>query len=263
MADKFCLKWNDFQANISSTFRDLRKDGEFSDVTLACEDGQQVKAHKVILAASSPFFKNILQKNKHPHPLIYMRGIKMDQLVAIIDFLYYGETNVFEENVDNFFALAEEMKLKGLSKSSEIEANPVNPEPDPKITTKKKKILKKEQNNAILVPTNDQDISIIQQQNDRVMMDLPSYVYNNVEELDYKVKSMMIPSENMIQNGKNSQTRGHVCTACGKEGLGKNIKDHIEAKHIDGVSIPCNICEKRFRSRKALRQHNCKAILSY
>ena len=71
--EKLCLKWNDFQENVSSAFGCLRDDVDFSDVTLASEDGQQVEAHKVILAASSPFFKNMLQKNKHPKPLIYMR----------------------------------------------------------------------------------------------------------------------------------------------------------------------------------------------
>ena len=65
-----------------------RDDDDFSDVTLVCEDGQQVEAHKVILASSSPFFENILKKNRHPHLLIYMRGVNSDDLLAIIDFLY-------------------------------------------------------------------------------------------------------------------------------------------------------------------------------
>ena len=47
--EKLCLQWNDFKENISSAFGDLRQDKEFTDVTLACEDGQQVEAHKVVL----------------------------------------------------------------------------------------------------------------------------------------------------------------------------------------------------------------------
>ena len=66
--EKLCLQWNDFKKNVTSAFGDLRQDKEFTDVTLACEDGQQVEAHKVVLLASSPFFQNILKKNKHPHP---------------------------------------------------------------------------------------------------------------------------------------------------------------------------------------------------
>ena len=69
MAEKLCLQWNDFKQNISTSFRNLRGNKEFTDVTLACEDGQQIEAHKAILASSSPFFKELLMKNKHPHPL--------------------------------------------------------------------------------------------------------------------------------------------------------------------------------------------------
>ena len=62
---KFCLKWNDFQENVNSVFAGLRKDIDFADVTLACQDGRQIEAHKIILAASSPFFQNLLKRNKH------------------------------------------------------------------------------------------------------------------------------------------------------------------------------------------------------
>merc|ERR1712129_333538 len=96
MSEKLCLKWNDFQENINSAFGSLRNDTNLSDVTLACEDGQQVEAHKIILAASSPFFQKLLTKNKHPHPLIYMRGSKPEDLVAILAFLYYGEAKVYQ-----------------------------------------------------------------------------------------------------------------------------------------------------------------------
>ena len=74
--EKLCFKWNDFQENAISAFGTLREDREFADVTLACEDGQQVEAHKVILASSSLIFLNLLRRNNHPHPLIYLGGIK-------------------------------------------------------------------------------------------------------------------------------------------------------------------------------------------
>ena len=95
MPEKLCLKWNDFQENVNTVFGSLRGDNEFADVTLACEDGQQIEADKVILAASSPLFQSLLKRNRHPHPLIFMRGVKSDDLLAIIEFLYSGEANVF------------------------------------------------------------------------------------------------------------------------------------------------------------------------
>ena len=82
--EKLCLEWNDFRDNVCSAFGDLRDDKEFTDVTLACEDGQQVEAHKMVLIASSPFLLNLLKKNKHPHPLVFMRGVKFEDLVSMV-----------------------------------------------------------------------------------------------------------------------------------------------------------------------------------
>ena len=64
--EKLCLQWNDFRENVSSAFGDLREDKDFTDVTLACEDGQQVEAHKVILAASSPLFDMYFRETNIP-----------------------------------------------------------------------------------------------------------------------------------------------------------------------------------------------------
>ena len=87
-SDKFCLQWNSFRENTSSTFAQLREDKNFTDVTLVCEDGQQVKAHKFVLASSSSFFNALLKKNIHPHPLIYMRGLRLEDILAMMDFIY-------------------------------------------------------------------------------------------------------------------------------------------------------------------------------
>ena len=117
--EKLCLKWNDFQENLISAFRGFRNDLDFTDVTLACEDGTQIEVHKFVLAATSPFFMEILKRNKHSHPLIYMRGLKAEALLAMIDFLYNGEANVNQDSLDDFLGLAGELKLKGLTKTEE------------------------------------------------------------------------------------------------------------------------------------------------
>ena len=134
MSEKLCLQWNDFQENVNVAFRNLREDETFTDVTLACENGQQVEAQKVILAGSSPFFKKMLERNKHLHPLIYMRGLKSDDLFAIIDFLYCGEANVFQENLDSFLSIAEELQLKGLMGQTGEKRNAADTKIEPEIT---------------------------------------------------------------------------------------------------------------------------------
>jgi len=121
-AEKFCLRWNDFESNISVAFRELREDKDFFDVTLACDD-DQIQAHKVILSACSPFFRSILRKNKHEHPLLYLKGVKYTDLLAVLNFMYHGEVNVAQEELNSFLAIAEDLKVKGLTQNK-AEDNP-------------------------------------------------------------------------------------------------------------------------------------------
>jgi len=115
-SEKFCLRWNDFENNISTAFRELRDDKDFFDVTLAC-NGDQIQAHKVILSACSPFFRNILRRNPHQHPLLYLKGVKYTDLQSVLNFMYHGEVNVAQEELNSFLAVAEELSVKGLTQN--------------------------------------------------------------------------------------------------------------------------------------------------
>ena len=78
--------------------------------------------------------------------------------------------------------------------------------------------------------------------------------YTDIESLDQQVKSMMMFSENAATE-KGRQGRARICKVCGKEGGAINIKNHIEANHITGISIPCDLCEKSFKSRNSVAVH--------
>jgi len=116
-SEKFCLRWNDFESNISVAFRELREDKDFFDVTLACDD-EQIQAHKVILSACSPFFRTVLRRNPHAHPLLYLKGVKFGDLQSVLNFMYHGEVNVAQEELNSFLAIAEELRVKGLTQNN-------------------------------------------------------------------------------------------------------------------------------------------------
>ena len=126
-SEKFCLRWNDFESNISGAFRELRDDKDFFDVTIACED-EQMQAHKVILSACSPFFRNILRRNPHQHPLLYLKGVKYTDLQSVLNFMYHGEVNVAQEELNSFLAVAEDLRVKGLTQN-QGNSNPPNSRP--------------------------------------------------------------------------------------------------------------------------------------
>ena len=98
-----------------STFRQLRDKQDFTDVTLACEDGQLMEAHKVILAASSPLFQSLLKGPKQLiSQLIYLRGVKSADLSVLLDYIYLGEVILPEERLQSFLLLADDLQLRGL-----------------------------------------------------------------------------------------------------------------------------------------------------
>ena len=251
--EKLCLQWNEFRDNASSSFRDLRDDKDFTDVTLACEDGQQVEAHKVVLISSSPFFLNMLKKNKHPHPLVYMRGLKYENLLSLVDFLYLGEANVHQDNLDSFLAIAEELRLKGLDKrEEEVEPTPSKGEISFKkniehFATPEDKTSSQGPQNAVAKSTKNETDFALSYSSGEV----------NLEELDQKVKSMMAFSETKMDKKNKIQTF-RICTMCGKEGQQTAIVNHIEANHMTNISIPCNVCGKKHSTRAALFQHKQK-----
>ena len=222
MSEKFCLQWNDFKENIHAAFGRLRDDTEFADVTLVCEDGQLVEAHKVILAASSPVFQKILQEAKHPRPLVYLKGFQLEHLQTILDFLYFGEVNVYQENLDSFLAIAEELKLKGLSgqTSSDLvqkEETPLIPMP-----VKTTKELFTNRDSVHNVPAPNAATAAVERVSRALA--IPDQMSGDLQALDEKVKSMMEKTENMIPAGKRADGKAKreqaalICKVCGKEG---------------------------------------------
>ena len=251
MTEKLCLQWNDFKVNVSSSFRELREDKDLTDVTLVCEDGSQVEAHKVILAASSPFFMNILKRNKHPHPLIYMRGLKSEDLVAIVDFLYLGAANVFQESLDSFLAIAEELKLKGLTgtgSSAEaqeptLKAEPTHRKGQPQI--EKVQRGKTPFNDGYQMPSNPDTVVSVQE----------NQISVGLQDLNEQIRSMMTMTDVRSADGKGYMAS---CNICGKQAPSRNMPTHIEGNHITGVTHACDLCGKVSRSREAIRQHKKK-----
>ena len=247
MAAKVCFQFADFKENISESFQSLRKNDDFADVTLACEDGQQIEAHKFILAASSTFFKNLLRKNNHVHPLIYLRGVNLEDLVAIVDFLYFGETSIWKGNLESFLNIAEELKLKGLTNENEPKENVESKEntfTENQPVIKPKKLPKKEKSEH-----NDSSSTGFD------TLAVPTYFEKDLLEYDEKVRSLMQKTDNWRQTRDGKKEKSWVCKVCDKEGRGSNITDHIEIHHMENRQIPCKFCEQIFETRMALRAH--------
>ncbi|KPU74100.1 uncharacterized protein Dana_GF22164, isoform D [Drosophila ananassae] len=110
----FCLRWNNYQSSITSAFENLRDDEAFVDVTLACE-GRSIKAHRVVLSACSPYFRELLKSTPCKHPVILLQDVNFNDLHSLVEFIYHGEVNVHQKSLQSFLKTAEVLRVSGLT----------------------------------------------------------------------------------------------------------------------------------------------------
>ena len=183
-----------------------------------------------------------------------MKGVKSENLVAMVEFFYRGEANVSQENLDDFLALADEMRLKGLSRLDESQEN-IRPNQIPTQAFEPREL-----------PLRHKKASQKVEQSEDLSMETALALNTSVEVtdlrfLDQQIRSMMEKGYNRVQfisNGKNREDTTRVCKVCGKEGRQTDIAHHIEAKHITGLSHTCDICGNTAKTRSSLMAHKSK-----
>lgn len=121
-AAQFSLRWNNYVTHVTEAFNVLRFENDLVDVTLCC-DGGKIKAHKMLLSACSSYFKQIFKENPCQHPVIIFRNFKYEDLNAIINFMYHGEVNIFQEQLESFLITAEFLEVKGLTDNIEEDSS--------------------------------------------------------------------------------------------------------------------------------------------
>ena len=87
------------------TFDYFCKHNVLTDVTLVGDDKARVEAHKLVLCAGSSMFRNFLVDSLQSPSMIYLKGIKQEQLDSIMQFLYFGETTISPDALDNFLQI--------------------------------------------------------------------------------------------------------------------------------------------------------------
>ena len=256
-AENLSLKWNDFQENASLTFHNLWQDKNFTDVTLVCEDGH-IEAHKIILSAASQNFRKILNLLNNNHPLIYMRGLNLKELTDIVEFIYNGQLNVPQDDLNSFLKLAEELEVKGLNGISKYVTESSEDNLSKKPTYSNSPEFKLKDQRLIVgneVITNLQSLSKIKSEQAHVNKSISS----SMTELDLILKEYpkvtAISTYDAVESKMVEENKQWKCLECGKTTQYKSMmKRHVEI-HIDGLTYDCNICGKSFSSRSPQQKH--------
>ena len=120
MEEEAEFKCTNFHDNLKSTFKNLDELPDMSDVTLVCEDGQQQRVHKAVIAASSPLFHSLLSNSGRDHQTIFLAEIGSELVKSLVEFMYFGETKVRNRNMESFLAIAKALKMEALDDQLDV-----------------------------------------------------------------------------------------------------------------------------------------------
>jgi len=253
MSGTFNLSHDQFDTMATDTLRGLVTDEDFTDVTLACQGDNYIKAHKVILSSYSSIFKNLFLDIKQQNPVIYLKGVQYEELKSIINFVYLGETKVKQDNFAGFMEIAREFEIKGLALNTK-EHNKVE--------------------NISMDGTNEDTVKSIELgEIDNTCLDdlksgrllLQEYVVKSekdVKDTNQSVNRSLSEVDNVQQETDSSEKKTEEkprkefsCTECGKTCSEKsNLTKHVRSMH-EGIVYPCTHCDHKAKQTGHLKSH--------
>ena len=219
----------------------LRAETYLTDVTLITDDNSQITAHKLVLSVTSDYFQSIFKNNTGSNLLICLDGVSKKDLTRCLEYMYNGEVEVYQDNLESFLEIAQRFKIKGLLNDDLKNSREV-------IEDDLKSDVKIENEIEVI---GDDDI------------DCEDSKIHTVE----RQRSKKLKKFSISQNGQNIGMDKNIerlddgsvkCTVCGKISTDKsNMRVHIET-HVEGLSYSCSICSNCFKTKDSLRKHMSK-----
>ena len=248
MSEKFSLKWKNYQSNWTKSFSELRNDTESADVTLISDDKIKFTAHKILLLSCSDTFRFILKgyTNTHANQLLYLGGVSSINLAFILDYIYYGEVNLFQEQLDSFLESAQKLEIEGLMGNKQ-DSGHVNKNYSKKVNVKEQ--TQKEGSHQEFY----EESGLTGMDDNPVQGDTRRYAEDTLQSDVRLMTADEIETTCMELYQKVEGTwRCMACTFSTK--WVTSMKRHVEI-HLLGLSYTCPTCNKEFKSKNSLAVH--------
>ena len=228
---QYNIGWNTFKDHLQDSTKALFKSQRFTDVTLVSDDMIPIKAHKFILSGASSVLRRLLMMNQDAKPMLYLKGIKCEDLQAILEFIYLGEASILSERLEDFMRSAEDLDIEELCKSKpenqKAGENHNGHEMGKENLTSSKNMVKHEEGTTNII---DADKTQTSKQSFKECSKYPE----NLLEIKLKTQLKCIECEVMFSNNF-------------------NLERHIQNKH-HGIKRKCDKCDRQV-SRSNFSRH--------
>ena len=266
--ERFCLKWNDFTSNVSHSFSKLRNETKMADVTLMGNDHKLVSAHKLVLSACSEFFKNIFMNNSNNNNLVlFLDGVDSTGITLMLDYIYQGEAQIYQEYLDGFLELAKKFQLDSLLENKNEGETEMKPFEQSQPVNIEYNTFEQNQKMKPVAPRIQRDVK------DRTLKLLDESILSSNSEVEEKFRELIVIGEPAALNNS--------CHACDKvfQDLGElyshlNVHKFAFCEHCNTMvpkryfpqhkikcsqspkDLSCHICNTfSTRWKSALRKH--------
>jgi len=237
-----------------------------ADVTIVTEDNQKIEAHKVILKACSPIFKNMFEKAS----VIFLSEINCEELNHLLQFMYFGLVSVDEDKMETFIELGKKFQIIAMFDSEIVEED----------------IQEKLQNDCVIenetvddkngvngdfesIRDREENFELFPKMNDENVVKDKTLEWSQETKSEYKcsqcdysttTKKFLVSHRNSKHHSyEQTEARKFSCSHCEKRflkqvALDKHIKIHDRIP--SDSKITCSECNKEFSSETNLKKHS-------
>ena len=250
------FNWHTYSDHLQDMLHNMRKSENLTDVTLVCDDQKQINAYKVVISACSTVFKTIIDSLPLNSSVIYLRGIKSQEMESILEFMYLGVASFSQERMNEFLTVARDLEIKEISKN--VKFNYREEFYDEQDITEA--LNEQEEASEPDTIVSDQSNSNMNQ-NDNASSIKSRTTNHNIQDTTTNFCcsycTNQFSSQKSLSSHIQSKHKGvkYACSQCDQEFAYKgSLTIHIKSKH-EGVKYSCNQCDHQFARQDILTLH--------